>query len=51
MDNKTNNNRNRWQQRAGHNTKGIRIKVCPPLRYRSESNVATTTKLQSLRYR
>lgn len=48
----TNNKRklNRWQKRADHNTKDIRIKVCTPLRYRSESNVLTTTKLKPLRY-
>lgn len=46
-----NNNRNRWQQRAERNTKSIRTKVCTPLRYRSESNVTSTTKLQPLRYR
>lgn len=35
MENKTNKrNLNRWQKRADHNTKDIRIKVCTPLRYR-----------------
>ena len=47
----TKNYRNRWQQRAERNTKGIRTNVCTPLRYRSESNVTITTKLQPLRYR
>lgn len=46
-----NNNRNRWQQRAEHNTKGIRIKVCTPLRYQVQGRTnTTTTKLLPIRY-